>query len=447
MKHLELDIHNVYPFLSEEEINAKTKEAADANAALHNKTRAGKEALGWVNLPEEISENHVQEITKIADDLKSKTDAVVVVGIGGSYLGARAVIEALSDNFSHLKTNEYPEIFYAGHNLSEDYLSELREVLANKSWGIVVISKSGTTTEPGIAFRVLKKDIEEQFGKEEAQSRIIAITDKEKGALRQLADNEGYDSFVIPDDVGGRYSVLTPVGLVPIAIAGYDIAQLVAGAKDFRKNTLPEIANENNPPQLYAIIRNILYKKSKTIENLINYEPRLGFFAEWWKQLYGESEGKQEKGIYPSSATFTTDLHSKGQFIQEGSRNIFETLISITSPDKKLTIPNDPDNLDNLNYLAGKRIDEVNKKVELGTQIAHIDGGVPNIKLEIPQLNEYHLGELIYFFEKACGISGYLMNINPFNQPGVEAYKKNMFALLGKPGFEEETKKIRKRLE
>jgi glucose-6-phosphate isomerase len=370
-----------------------------------------------------------------------------VIGIGGSYLGSKAVIDALSDSFSQIKGSfEVPNIVFAGQNISEDYLYELRDLLEYKEWACVVISKSGTTTEPAVAFRLLKQDLEERYGVEEARKRIIAITDAEKGALHTLAKAEGYKMYVIPDDIGGRYSVLTPVGLLPIAMAGLNIRELVQGAKDMEKLCNAEVSFENNPAARYAAVRNLLYKKGKKVEILVNYNPKLHYFAEWWKQLYGESEGKDEKGIFPASVDFSSDLHSMGQYIQQGERILFETVLSISNVNYEVRVPEDKDNLDKLNFLAGKRVDEVNKMAELGTMIAHVDGGVPNMRIKVPQLNEYYLGQLIYFFEKACGISGYALGVNPFDQPGVEAYKKNMFALLEKPGYEKETEEIKKRL-
>jgi glucose-6-phosphate isomerase len=366
------------------------------------------------------------------------------MGIGGSYLGAKSVIDALAPYFSDndSKTN----IIYAGHNISEDYLSELLSYIENKSFALVIISKSGTTTEPAIAFRLLRNKLEEKYGKSESKDRIIAITDAKKGALRTLADKEGYKTFIIPDNIGGRYSVLTPVGLLPIALAGYDINKLIAGALEIEKNTNSKVSFENNIAAIYASARYELYKSGKKIEILANFEPKLNYFAEWWKQLYGESEGKDGKGIFPANVNFTTDLHSLGQYIQEGERSLFETVLSLEKPNKTLKIPSDEVNLDKLNYLSDKRINEVNKMAETGTRLAHIDGGVPNIKIDIPQISEFYIGQLIYFFEKACAISGYLIDVNPFNQPGVEEYKRNMFALLKKPGFEKESEEILKKL-
>lgn len=447
MEKLKMNIQHVYKFVTEDEILKQGTNALACNRALHDGSRPGNDFLGWVNLPSSITEDAIKEIEDAAVNLRTRCDVVVIVGIGGSYLGARAVIDSLSNAFDWLQQDrKNPVIMYAGNNISEDYLFELKEYLKNKSFGIINISKSGTTTEPALAFRILKELLEEKVGKGEARQRIIAITDATKGALRMLASKEGYKTFVIPDDVGGRYSVLTPVGLLPIAVAGINIRKLVAGAVAMEKATADNISFEYNLSAIYAVIRNELYKRGKKIEILVNYHPKLHYFAEWWKQLYGESEGKDHKGIFPAAVDFTTDLHSMGQWIQEGERTIFETVISIAQPDKKLEIPSDKEDLDGLNYLSGKRVDEVNKMAELGTRIAHVDGGVPNLLIEIPRLDEESIGQLIYFFEKACGISGYLLGVNPFNQPGVEAYKKNMFALLEKPGYEQETAAIKAKL-
>jgi glucose-6-phosphate isomerase len=447
MENIALNFNRALGFISQESVDSYKTQAEKYNLALHEKTLRGNDFLGWVNLPSSISEEHIVDVENTAKKLLAKKlDILVVVGIGGSYLGAKAVIDALSSNFSNFVKGDAPHVIFAGQNISEDYLAELRQLLQGKEYGIVIISKSGTTTEPALAFRVLKKDIEEKYGKDEAGNRIIAVTDASKGALRQLATEEGYKTFVIPDDVGGRFSVLTPVGLIAIACAGFDIRQLIQGAKDMEAQTSPEVKFEDNIAAQYAAVRNELYKDGKKIEILVNYNPKLHYFAEWWKQLYGESEGKEGKGIYPSSVDFSSDLHSMGQYIQEGERTLFETVLSIKNVDNTVVVPNDEANLDNLNFLAGKRVDEVNKMAELGTALAHVDGGVPNIHIEVPQISEYYLGQLIYFFEKACGISGYMLEVNPFNQPGVEAYKKNMFALLEKPGFEEETKKIKEKL-
>jgi len=447
MENLKLDISKVAPFIAKETIYAMKNTIDANNKKLHAGNGRGNDFLGWLNLPSSITDAEFSEIEAAASAISSKADYVVVVGIGGSYLGARAVIDGLSNSFDHLLTNrKAPVILYAGQNIGEDYTYELLDFLKDKSFAIVVISKSGTTTEPAIAFRLLKELIEKRYDKKEVKERIVAITDAAKGALRTLASQEGYKTFVIPDNVGGRFSVLTPVGLLPIAIAGFDIRKLVKGAADMQKLTSENVPFEENPACIYAATRNALYNSGKAIEILVNYQPKLHFFTEWWKQLYGESEGKENKGIFPAGVDFSTDLHSMGQWIQEGVRNIFETVVSVKSANHKMAIPSDAANLDSLNFLAGKRIDEVNKMAELGTLIAHVDGGVPNIRVEIPQLNEYYLGQMIYFFEKACGISGYTLDINPFDQPGVEAYKVNMFALLEKPGYEKQTADIRKKL-
>lgn len=447
METLKLNIDKVFGFVPKETVYAYKNDIEKFNAALDDKTGKGNDFLGWVNLPSSITDSELKEIEEVAASLKKNCEIVVVVGIGGSYLGAKMVLEALSDSFQLLqKKQENPVVLFAGQNLSEDYAHELIKVLDERKYGVVVISKSGTTTEPAVAFRLLKGHLEAKVGKALAKDLIVAVTDEKRGALRTLATKEGYKTFVIPDDVGGRYSVLTPVGLLPIAVAGFNIRQLVAGSVSMEKATAKGVAFENNPAAIYAAVRNALYAKGKTTEILASYNPKLVYLSEWWKQLYGESEGKENKGIFPASVTFTADLHSMGQYIQEGLRNIFETVVSVKNTDYKVTIPNDPENLDTLNFLSGKHIDEVNKMAELGTMLAHVDGGVPNIQIEIPRINEYHIGELLYFFEKACGISGYVLGVNPFDQPGVEAYKKNMFALLDKPGFEEETKKIKARL-
>ncbi|MDO5664901.1 MAG: glucose-6-phosphate isomerase [Bacteroidia bacterium] len=447
MDTLKLVINHVYDFVPEKDILQQANNATAANKALHDGSRAGNDFLGWVNLPSSFTEDFIREIEDTATVLRTRCDVVVVVGIGGSYLGAKAVIDALSNSFDWLQhERKNPVILYAGNNIGEDYLHELSEYLEKKQFGIINISKSGTTTEPAIAFRILKDLLIAKIGREEACKRIVAITDESKGALRTLANTEGYKTFVIPNDVGGRYSVLTPVGLLPIAVAGINIRKLLQGAKDMEEATGSDTLYEVNLPAIYAAIRNELYKKGKKIEILANYNPKLHYFAEWWKQLYGESEGKEGKGIFPAAVDFTTDLHSMGQWIQEGERTIFETVLSIKEPKENVKIPHDDANLDGLNFLKGKRVDEVNKMAELGTRIAHVDGGVPNILIEIPKLSEYYIGQLIYFFEKACGISGYMLGVNPFNQPGVEDYKRNMFALLEKPGYEAETRAIKERL-
>lgn len=447
MENISLNFNKTFDFISKDSVSAYKDRIEKSNRALFEKTGKGNDFLGWTTLPTSVSEAELADYETTAAKLVAKNiDIFVVIGIGGSYLGAKAVVDALSDSFAHLKPRKNPFILFAGQNISEDYLFELRELLKTKEYAMAVISKSGTTTEPALAFRLLKQDIEDKYGKAEATERIVAVTDASRGALRSLATTEGYKTFAIPDDVGGRYSVLTPVGLLAIAVAGFNIRALVKGAVDMQNESGADVPFENNLPAQYAAVRNELYKNGKKIEILVNYNPKLHFFAEWWKQLYGESEGKEGKGIYPAAVDFSSDLHSMGQYIQEGERTLFETVISIGSPDREVRIPTDPENLDGLNFLAGKRVDEVNKMAELGTMLAHVDGGVPNIQVVIPRLNEYYLGQLIYFFELACGLSGYTLGVNPFDQPGVEAYKKNMFALLEKPGYEEATKAIKKRL-
>jgi glucose-6-phosphate isomerase len=415
--------------------------------ALYQGTGKGNDFLGWVELPTRITEAELADIEQTAATLRAKADYVVVVGIGGSYLGTRAVIDALNNSFdAYIAKRENPVILYAGQNIGEDYTYELLEFLKDKSFAIIVVSKSGTTTEPAIAFRLLRGLIESKYNAAEVKERIVAITDESKGALRTLATQQGYKTFIIPDNVGGRYSVFTPVGLLPVAVAGFSIRQLIDGACFMMGRTAPGVPFNENPAAIYAAARNELHKRGKAIEILVNYNPKLHFVTEWWKQLYGESEGKEHKGIFPAGVDFTTDLHSMGQWIQEGVRNIFETVVTVKNSNHKMEVPSEDGNLDGLNFLAGKRIDEVNKMAELGTLVAHVDGGVPNLLIEVPRLNEFYLGQLLYFFEIGCGISGYLLDVNPFDQPGVEAYKKNMFALLEKPGFEEETKAIKKRL-
>jgi len=442
MNNIKLDITKAACFMEAGAVKAFEPKVKSAQEALENGTCPGNDFLGWLHLPSEITPAFINELEAAAKVLRDNCEAVVVAGIGGSYLGARAVIEALSNSFGWLiKDQKNPTILFAGNNIGEDYLFELTEYLKDKKFGVINISKSGTTTETALTFRLLKKQCEAQRGKEEAKKVIVAVTDAKRGAARTCADKEGYKSFIIPDNVGGRFSVLTPVGLLPIACAGFDIKQLVAGAQDMEKACGKDVPFEENPAA-----RNGLYQNGKKIEIMVNYQPKLHFFSEWWKQLYGESEGKDKKGIFPASVDFTTDLHSMGQWIQDGERTIFETVLSIEEPEKKLLFPEDEENLDGLNFLAGKRVDEVNKMAELGTRLAHVDGGVPNIRISIPKLNEYYIGQLIYFFEIACGISGNVLGVNPFNQPGVEAYKKNMFALLAKPGYEEDTKAIRERL-
>jgi glucose-6-phosphate isomerase len=442
---IKLDISKA--LVSAEKVAAFEGKVTEAQQALENGTCAGNDYVGWLHLPSSISAEFMTELQECAQTLRDNCDTVVVAGIGGSYLGARAVIEALSNSFQWLTNNgENPTILFAGNNISEDYLYELTEYLKDKKFGVLNISKSGTTTETALAFRLLKKQCEEQRGKEMARKVIVAITDAKRGAARTCADKEGYTSFIIPDNVGGRFSVLTPVGLLPIAIAGFDIAKLVKGAADMELATAANVPFNENICAQYAAVRNALYQEGKKIEIMVNFQPKLHFMNEWWKQLYGESEGKDGKGIFTAAVDFSTDLHSMGQWIQEGERSIFETVVSIEEPEHKLLFPSDEENLDGLNFLAGKRVDEVNKMAELGTQLAHVDGGVPNMRLIVRRLDEYNLGQMIYFFEKACGISGLVLGVNPFNQPGVEAYKKNMFALLGKPGYEKETEAIKARL-
>ena len=447
MKNIQLNIAKAEQFLANGAVAAYEPQVKAAMETLEKGTGAGNDFLGWLHLPTSITAKHLADLKATAQVLRENCEVVIVAGIGGSYLGARAVIESLSNTFEWLKAEkENPVIIYAGNNIGEDYLAELTEFLQDKKFGVINISKSGTTTETALAFRLLKKQCEDQRGKEMARKVIVAVTDAKKGAARVTADKEGYKSFIIPDNVGGRFSVLTPVGLLPIAVAGYDIEQLVQGARDMEALTAEDVPFMENPAAVYAAVRNLLYADGKKIEILVNYQPKLHYVMEWWKQLYGESEGKDGKGIFPASVDFSTDLHSMGQWIQEGERTIFETVISVESANKTVAVPTDEENLDGLNFLAGKRVDEVNKMAELGTQLAHVDGGVPNMRVTVPTLNEYYIGQLIYFFEKACGISGYLLGVNPFNQPGVEAYKKNMFALLGKPGYEEETKAIQAKL-
>ena len=448
MKSINLNITKAASFLAEGAVKAYEPKVKAAQEALENGTCEGNDFLGWLHLPSSITPEFLNEIQAVANTLREKCEVVVVAGIGGSYLGARAVIEGLGNSFAWLVNDKKnPTILFAGNNIGEDYLFELTSFLKDKKFGVINISKSGTTTETALAFRLLKKQCEDQRGKEEAKDVIVAVTDAKKGAARTCADKEGYKSFIIPDNVGGRFSVLTPVGLLPIAVAGFDVKQLVAGAAEMEKACGKDVAFEENPAAIYAATRQALYTQAgKKIEIVCNFQPKLHYFAEWWKQLYGESEGKDQKGIFPAACDFTTDLHSMGQWIQEGERSIFETVISVETPNEKLLFPHDDENLDGLNFLEGKRVDEVNKMAELGTRLAHVDGGVPNILVNVPELNAYYLGQLIYFFEKACGISGLLEEVNPFNQPGVEAYKKNMFALLNKPGYEAESKAIQERL-
>lgn len=449
MKSISLDFTKAASFLGEGAVEAYEPKAKAALEALENNTCPGNDFLGWLHLPSSITPDFLDEVQAVANTLREKCEVVVVAGIGGSYLGARAVIEALGNSFAWLiQDKKNPQILFAGNNISEDYLAELTDYLKGKRFGVINISKSGTTTETALTFRLLKKQCEAQVGKDVARDVIVAVTDAKRGAARTCADKEGYKSFIIPDNVGGRFSVLTPVGLLPIACAGFDIKALVAGATDMEKATGVNVPFGENIAAQYAAVRNALYNEGgKKIEIMVNYQPKLHFIAEWWKQLYGESEGKDGKGIFPASCDFTTDLHSMGQWIQDGERSIYETVISVETPNRELDFPHDDENLDGLNFLAGKRVDEVNKMAELGTRLAHVDGGVPNIRISVPVLNEYYIGQLIYFFEIGCGISGNILGVNPFNQPGVEAYKKNMFALLNKPGYEAESKAIQERLQ
>jgi glucose-6-phosphate isomerase len=444
---ISLNIEKALGFIAKENVLAYESQVKAAQEALENGTGKGNDFLGWLHLPSSITKEHLNDLKATAKTLQENCEVVIVAGIGGSYLGARAVIETLSNSFAWLQDKKSaPVIIYAGHNISEDYLYELTTFLKDKKFGVINISKSGTTTETALAFRLLKKQCEDQRGKEMAKKVIVAVTDAKKGAARVTADKEGYKTYVIPDNVGGRFSVLTPVGLLPIAVAGFDIEQLVAGAAEMEKACGIDVPFEKNPAAIYAATRNELYKSGKKIEILVNFSPKLHYVSEWWKQLYGESEGKDNKGIFPAAVDFSTDLHSMGQWIQEGERTIFETVISVENVNHKLEVPTDEANLDGLNFLAGKRVDQVNKMAELGTQLAHVDGGVPNLRISVPSLSEKNIGALLYFFEKACGISGYILGVNPFNQPGVEAYKKNMFALLNKPGYEAEAKAIQARL-
>ena len=445
MKTIALDIRHALYF-AEKQYDALKDAATAASSTLDAGTGAGADFTGWVKLPSETSADTVARINATAARLREACDYVVCVGIGGSYLGAKAVVTALQDNFAdhYLPRPSEPKLLFAGQNISGEYLDELCRLLEGKRFGIIVISKSGTTTEPAIAFRELKDLLEKQAGKEKAKDLIVAVTDARRGALRTMADKEGYETYVIPDNVGGRFSVLTPVGLLPIAVAGHDIATLLQGAKDMEAETAHP--GSDNLAEKYARMRNALYQSGKKIEILVNFNPKLHFLAEWWKQLYGESEGKNGKGIFPASVDLTTDLHSMGQWIQDGERTIFETVLSVRKTPVERRIRMNAENLDGINYLAGKTVDEVNAQAELGTLLAHEEGGVPVVRIELPAIDEYSLGQLIYFFEKACGVSGYILGVNPFDQPGVEAYKKNMFALLEKPGYEEESKAIKEKL-
>jgi glucose-6-phosphate isomerase len=444
-ENISVNLKNTGSFISYEEVLALAQQSVRHLESLNAKTGAGNDFLGWLSLPEDIL-SQLDKIEKTASHLRSVSDTTVVIGIGGSYLGARAVIEALSHTFSPLLNTKHHEILYAGQNISEDYMSDLLNVLDERNYSIIVISKSGTTTEPAIAFRILKDHLEKKVGKALAADRIIAITDSSRGALRSLAEANGYSTFSIPDDIGGRYSVLTPVGLLPVAVSGLDIRAIVKGAAVMEEATRKNKVASSNPSLMYAAARNLILQSGRSVEILVGFTPQLHYFSEWWKQLYGESEGKEGKGIFPASVDFTTDLHSLGQYIQEGQRLMFETIISVRTTHRKITIPLEKDDSDQLNYLAGKRLSEVNLSAEAGTILAHNDGNVPVLKIDVPELDEFYIGQLIYFFELACAVSGYILDINPFDQPGVEAYKKNMFALLNKPGSEEAGKKLRERL-
>jgi len=448
MTHIQFDYSKALSFFDEHEITQIEEHIRTCHRFIHEKTGAGSDFLGWVDLPEDYDKEEFSRIEKCANKIKNDSDVLIVIGIGGSYLGAKAAIDMLNHHFYNSLPKEKrktPQIIFAGNNISSTYMKEVIDFIDGKDWSINVISKSGTTTEPAIAFRIFRKLLEEKYGKDEARKRIYATTDQSKGALRTLAENEGYETFIIPDNVGGRYSVLTAVGLLPIAVSGVNIQKIMDGAKQAREDFNQADVTRNIAYQ-YAAIRNILYAKGKTIELLVNYEPSLQYFSEWWKQLFGESEGKDFKGIYPSSANFSTDLHSLGQYIQEGRRNLFETVLKVENPRHELVIEKDEEDLDGLNYLAGNTVDYVNHKAFEGTLLAHTDGGVPNLIITIPDLKEYTFGYLVYFFEIACAMSGYLLGVNPFDQPGVEAYKVNMFALLGKKGFEEKKEELEKRL-
>jgi len=437
MKSIQLYKEHLQQFISAEEIANISQEVLAAKQTLVDGTGKGNDFLGWVDLPKEISPEIIANIKKDVAHLSPKARLFVVIGIGGSYLGARAVIEALQSEFAPMEQTDRPFVIYAGHTLSEDYYHQLLQLLDRHDYAVAIISKSGTTTEPAVAFRIIKSHLEQKYGKAHAAERIIAITDARRGALHTIAQQEGYHAYVIPDNVGGRFSVLTPVGLLPIAMAGYDIDKLLKGACDMREICLNSNSLEENPALMYAAVRNILYRKGRKVEILENFVPHLKYISEWWKQLYGESEGKEGKGILPHSLSFTTDLHSMGQYVQEGERLMFETVLSVAQPHDKVEIPMDEQNLDGINYLVGKSLTEINHNAELGTILAHVDGGVPVLRIEVPTVDEYVLGQLIYFFEFACGVSGYMLGVNPFDQPGVEAYKKNMFRLLGKPGYEQ----------
>ena len=449
MAKVTFDYSKTAEFISKDEITSMKKLVLDAKETLVSKNGAGNDFLGWIDLPVDYDKDEFNRIKSAAEKIKSDSDVLLVIGIGGSYLGARAAIEFLRHNFYNMvdkSVRKTPEIYFVGNNISSTYVKHLMDVIGDRDFSINIISKSGTSTEPAIAFRVFKKMLEAKYGKKEAAKRIYATTDKAKGALKNLATEEGYESFVVPDDIGGRFSVLTAVGLLPIAVSGADLDKLMEGAASGRKHAL-EAAFEENDALLYAAMRNILLRKGKNVEIVANYEPSLHYVSEWWKQLFGESEGKDQKGIFPAAVDLTTDLHSMGQFIQDGARIMFETVINVETPQCEITIEEEPVDLDGLNYLAGKTMDFVNKSAMNGTILAHTDGNVPNLMVKVPEQNEFYLGELFYFFEFACGVSGYLLGVNPFNQPGVESYKRNMFALLGKPGYEKEREELLKRLD
>ncbi len=441
---ISLDLSKTQKFISEREIDNMRSATETAANILLSKSGAGNDFLGWTELPLNYDREEFARIKKAAEKIKNNSEILIVIGIGGSYLGAKAALDMLTDTFYNLKSKDTPQIFFAGNSISSTYLSDLIELVGDKDFSVNIISKSGTTTEPAIAFRIFRDILVKKYGAEGARDRIFATTDKARGALKNLADNEGYETFVIPDDVGGRFSVLTAVGLLPIAVAGIDIDEMMRGAAD--AVTAYSADFDNNDCYKYAAVRNILNRKGKSIEMMVSYEPCLQYFAEWWKQLYGESEGKDQKGIFPASVNFSTDLHSMGQYIQDGSRILFETVLNVEKAKKDIEILPDKENIDGLNFLAGKTVSYINNKAFLGTVLAHNDGGVPNIIINIPSLDAYHFGNLVYFFEKACAVSGYILGVNPFDQPGVEAYKKNMFALLGKPGYESEKAELEKRL-
>ena len=435
MKPLTVEISSILPFIKPEELQQVEAEIGIMHQILLHRNGKGNEFLGWLDLPSGITQTEIERIETLALKLRNLSEVIVVIGIGGSYLGAKSIIEALQNPFGPMEIKN-PKVIYAGHHLSEDYMASLLQFLDTKAYSIVIISKSGTTTEPAIAFRLLKKHIENKYGKANAAERIVAITDEYKGALKQMAKQEGYETFVIPDNVGGRFSVLTPVGLLPICLAGFSIKELIKGALEMEVQLKANDASANNPAILYAAARNVLYRNGKPIELLVNFEPALTYFTEWWKQLYGESEGKEHRGIFPAGVNFTTDLHSMGQYIQEGMRVIFETILSVEKAHSSVQVPFDEADVDGINFMSGKSLTEINRVAEAGTLLAHVSGGVPCINITIPTINEYYLGQLIYFFEFACALSGYVLDVNPFDQPGVEAYKNNMFALLGKPGYE-----------